>query len=96
MILEAYDCNGTKFVPGMQVQMTDTKERYFLMSINCSDKKGEVGKITQMVFMNPKTGRFLVSGSATADYSKIKPTGVFSKDVLKLMSNLKELEDEAG
>ena len=90
MILTAYDADGRELKPGMQVKVKGFNKF-------CSDKKGEVGKLKGIILADATLSDILIlepddkPGKAQS-ITNMEPTGVYSKDIPKLIDKLKSLE----
>lgn len=90
MILTAYDANGRELKPGMQVKIRDNDTLYYILGLHCSDKKGEVGKLKDVILADATLSTIAILHDATLN--NMEPTGVYLKDIPKLIDKLKSLE----
>lgn len=91
MILTAYNKDGKELKPGMQVKVKGNNKLYYILGLHCSDKKGEVGKLTEVILADATLSDVLVLNDA-AKFANMEPTGIYSKDIPKLIDKLKSLE----
>ena len=90
LILIAYDANGRELKPGMQVKVKGNDKLYYILGLHCSDTKGEVGKLKDVILADATLSVILILHDATLN--NMEPTGVYSKDIPKLIDKLKSLE----
>ena len=90
MILTAYDADGRELKPGMQVKVKDNDKLYYILGLHCSDTKGEVGKLKDVILADATLSVILIIDDR--NLNNMEPTGVYSKDIPKLIDKLKSLE----
>ena len=91
MILTAYDADGRELKPGMQVKVKGFNKLYYILGLHCSDKKGEVGKLKGVILADATLSDILIL-EPDDKITNMEPTGVYSKDIPKLIDKLKSLE----
>lgn len=97
MIIIAYDADGRELKPGMQVKVKGFNKLYYILGLHCSDTKGEVGKLKGVILADATLSDILIlepddkPGKAQS-ITNMEPTGVYSKDIPKLIDKLKSLE----
>ena len=90
MVLLAYDADGRELKPGMQVKVKDNDKLYYILGLHCSDTKGEVGKLKDVILADATLSVILIIHDK--NLNNMEPTGVYSKDIPKLIDKLKSLE----
>lgn len=81
MIIEAYNKNRTKFKVGMEVEVATKEEKYYIFDIALNDED----KADGFLLINNTLSEPL---KISANSNKIKLTGNFEPDILKLKKKL--------